>query len=100
MFRMGRSVGWYGLEQGYRNNPGFAVNREVEIGPVWPAAAGWFGRAFKTAEQYLQPSILEGGSAIQQSRLRRKLHIDCFTVDLIGDLKSAKTLARACVCHS
>ena len=65
-------------------SPVFAVNRQGEIGPVWPAAAGLFGRVF---EQDLQLSILEGGGSIQGRRFRRELHIDGFTVGLIGDFE-------------
>ena len=40
--------------------PVFAVNRDAEIGPVWPAAAGLFGRAFRVDEAESSAFYTEG----------------------------------------
>ena len=45
------------------------------------------GEFFEAPEQDLQLSILEGGGSIQGRRFRRELHIDRFTVGLIGDFE-------------
>ena len=40
--------------------PVFAVNRDAEIGPVWPAAAGLFGRVFRVDEAESSAFYTEG----------------------------------------
>ena len=45
------------------------------------------GEFFEAPEQDLQLSILDGGVSIQGRRFRRELHIDGFTVGLIGDFE-------------
>ena len=88
MVRMILPVADGGFGPGYEDNPGFLRSIAVfGLGQCGLVLQDGLRKLFEAVEQGLQLSILQGGRLIKGSGLRGELHIDCFAIDLIGELE-------------